>query len=140
MALNPFKCRSMGLVPIAQPPGREIRARPNRDSRGPKTKKEARMRRTGPYGAVDVLRRPAFIKTRSLLRSRKISTPRDFKRIDMVPTSSRSGTSSRITLSEVRSEAAIIGRQAFFAPLILTLPIKGTPPSTSILPKETPPP
>ena len=38
-----FKCKSIGLVPIAHPPGRETFAFPNFESKGPKTNIPARI-------------------------------------------------------------------------------------------------
>ena len=42
-ASMPFKCRSTGRLPIAQPPGKETLASPYLVSKGPNTKIEARM-------------------------------------------------------------------------------------------------
>ena len=42
----PIRCRSTGRVPMAQPPGIDTRAWPQRASSGPSTQKLARMRLT----------------------------------------------------------------------------------------------
>ncbi len=39
-------CRSIGRVPMAQPPGSDTRARPQRANSGPSTKTDARILRT----------------------------------------------------------------------------------------------
>src|SRR6185312_10130794 len=40
---RPLMCRSMGRAPMAQPPGRDTRARPMRATSGPRTRVEARI-------------------------------------------------------------------------------------------------
>jgi hypothetical protein len=45
-AFSALRCRSTGRVPMAQPPGMETRAPPQRATSGPSTQKLARMRLT----------------------------------------------------------------------------------------------
>ena len=51
IASNPLICRSTGLGPIAQPPGKDTLASPNLVIKGPKIKIEARIVFTNSYGA-----------------------------------------------------------------------------------------
>ena len=112
-ALNPFKCKSIGLVPIAHPPGIEIFVLLNLASNGPITKKEALIFLTSSYGAVSVF---------SLYST---SAPTCLNKSDITWTSLKFGTPFNVDFPFANKVAAIIGKTAFFAPSILTLPLSG---------------
>ena len=52
IASKPFKCKSIGRVPIAQPPGIATRACPNLANNGPITTIDARILLTNSNAAV----------------------------------------------------------------------------------------
>ena len=80
--------------------------------------------------------------SRTPLVESSIFSPRHLSTEQIVLTSSRAGISSRWLGVLPRIEAAMIGRTAFLAPLVFTVPIKRLPPliisfSTKFPPKNT---
>ncbi len=128
---------------MAQPPGSETRASPQRASRGPRTKTLARIFRTRSYGATV----STIARARSVIawpppdppprRSPPISTPIGVNRFAMVAMSARSGTFDKDSTPSVKMLAAMIGRAAFLAPLIGMAPESGLPPLMRILSNES---
>lgn len=113
----------MGRVPMAQPPGREILACPQRARSGPMIRNEARILRTRSYGASQLPMTVLSTKSWCFSASKSALTPSFRSTSVIVCTSSSAGTSSsRLGVSCPRSVAAMIGSTAFFAPLILTRP------------------
>src|SRR5258706_1656864 len=116
----------MGLAPIAQPPGSETFARPNRASSGPSTSTLARICFTSSYGASGLTFEPASTRTVGALTSHP--RPRKRRSAAVVSMSRSAGTlRSRLSPSE-RSVAHKIGNAAFFAPLTSTVPASLLPP------------
>src|SRR5688572_11960660 len=126
IACRPFTCWSTGRKPMAQPPGRETRARPQRASSGPRTSTEARMVFTRSYGAVGSEILVALRCT--ALAERSTSTPIRASSRAMVETSMSRGTLESASGSSVSSAAHMIGSAAFFAPEMATSPSSGRPP------------
>jgi len=104
-----------GPVPMAQPPGRETRARPQRATSGPSTRLEARMVLTNSYGASGQTICGVWSRTASPCAST----------VDPISTSSRSmvrisrtrGMRSERSARPVSSAAASAGKAEFFEPL-----------------------
>src|SRR5215813_11396998 len=132
IACKPLRCWSTGRNPMAQPPGIETRASPQRAARGPRASTEARMVFTSSYGATGLEMRAAVSSTPSF-SSIEIATPICASRLSIVVTSRRRGTLVTMSGSSVRSAAVRIGRAAFLAPEISTSPASGTPPSMTSL-------
>jgi hypothetical protein len=126
-AFMPFICRSTGLTPIIHPPGKETLALFILPKRGPNTQKEARIVETNLYSAVKLLIFFASMVTSPLENS--ACAPRERRILIIVFTSRRLGTFLIRQRSEVKRQAAKIGRAEFFAPLTVTVPFKGTAPS-----------
>src|SRR3989454_8611963 len=127
IAWRPFTCWSTGRKPIAQPPGSDTLARPQRASSGPSTSTEARMVFTSSYDAVGSL----IAAARSVScpsAGRCTSTPIWRRSLPIVETSTRLGTLLRATRWSVSSAAHMIGRAAFFAPETRTSPCSARPP------------
>ena len=122
-ALNPFKCKSIGLVPIAHPPGIEIFVLLNLASNGPITKKEALIFLTSSYGASQVF--ILLASTVSVFSLYSTSAPTCLNKSDITWTSLKFGTPFNVDFPFANKVAAIIGKTAFFAPSILTLPLSG---------------
>jgi len=125
--LRPFRCRSMGLEPISQPPGYVKRAFLNRPSTGPSMKIEERSSFASESGISQRWACAASTLTSSF--SRHIVHPSFSRMHIMFETSSRSGQSRMITGLVVRSEAANMGSIAFFAPQTRMLPPRRLPPT-----------
>src|SRR5712691_3558239 len=127
IACRPLTCWSTGRRPIAQPPGSDTLARPQRASSGPSTSTEARMVFTSSYDAVGSL----ILAARSInwpSAGRWTSTPIWRRSLPIVETSTRLGTLVRATRWSVSSAAHMIGSAAFFAPETRTSPCSGRPP------------
>ena len=128
-ASKPLRCRSMGRVPMAQPPGSEIFAWPQRARSGPMMRKDARILRTRSYGASQLPIVRASTRSWCAAASNCACTPRRQSTSVIVVTSSSAGTSSStLSVPWPRSVAAMIGSTAFFAPLIFTRPWSRRPP------------
>src|SRR5690606_30260088 len=130
MASSPRRCRSTGRLPIAQPPGKDTRARPKRATIGPSTSTDARMVLTSSYGAVNSLMVLACTSTLSF-SSITTSTPMLRSNAIMVVMSLRCGTLRTVIGQSDSSVAARIGSAEFFAPEIRISPWSGTPPRIS---------
>ena len=122
-ALNPFKCRSIGLVPIEHPPGIDIFVWLNLASNGPITKNDALIFLTSSYGASQVVK--LLASTVNVLSLYSTSAPRCLIKSEITCTSVKSGTSCKTDFPFTNNVAAIIGNTAFFAPSILTFPLSG---------------
>ena len=129
-----FRCRSTGLAPIAHPPGRDTDACLFLARSGPRTRMLALIFLTRSYSAIDL---PVFKYFKVILFSLALlvstSTSSDVKTFDIVLISSRLGTFERLIFWSVKIEAAIIGKHAFFEPLIDIVPDRGWPPFIIIL-------
>src|SRR5262245_675534 len=112
---------------MAQPPGSDTRASPQRATSGPSTRIDARIVFTRSYGAVGSERRAARSDSPSLSSS-DTSTPICESSLTMVLTSRRCGTFESVTSSSVSSAAHMSGSAAFFAPETRISPDRGTPP------------
>src|SRR5256885_4217307 len=127
MACRPFTCWSTGRWPMAQPPGSETRARPQRARSGPSTSTEARIVLTRSYGAVgSPMPRACSIRRPPL--GCAASTPIWRRSRAIVRTSMSCGTLARRSGSALRSAAHMIGNAAFFAAETRTSPSSGRPP------------
>src|SRR5512138_3451798 len=121
---------------MAHPPGWDTLARPNRATKGPRTSTLARIVLTRSYGASHPR---ALVESRRRTPSPSQLTPRWERRAHIVRTSLNAGTFSRTNSPGTRSEAAISGKAAFFAPLTATSPRRGTPPSMRMRSAKGPP-
>src|SRR5437764_1466543 len=127
IACRPLTCWATGRKPMAQPPGSDTLALPQRASSGPRTRTEARIVFTSSYGAVgsEMLR---ACRTTCPSLPRSTSTPMRASSFAMVETSIRRGTRRSASGCEVSSAAHMIGSAAFFAPEMRTSPCSGPPP------------
>ena len=128
-AAKPFRCRSTGLEPMAQPPGSDIFTWPHLASSGPATRKDARILLTSSYGAVVLRSELQLITSRVLSSENSVEAPSESTSSHIIFTSFRYGTSSMTHLPSASRDAAIIGSTEFFAPLMRTLPFSGLAPS-----------
>src|SRR5215813_3369258 len=116
-----------GRAPMAQPPGREMSALPNRATSGPSTRMEARIVFTSSYGAKHSF--SVEPSTSMRMRSSMVTVaPMRPSNSTVVVTSLRCGTFATTTGSSASSAPARIGSVAFFAPEMRTSPSSGTPP------------
>ena len=123
-ASRPLRCRSIGLEPIAHPPGCGILALPLRASSGPMTRMDARILLTSS-NCASVERMSFVVTARTFSSNSSISAPKEV-RISFIKLTSRSlGTSRMTQVSSAKSAAAMSGSTAFFAPLITTSPLSG---------------
>src|SRR5690554_2173371 len=107
-------CWSTGRAPMAQPPGSDTRASPQRATSGPSTRIDARMVLTSSYGATGSVISAASSVTVS--PSRRVCTPMLPSRRSRVSMSFSRGTLVRTSGSRVSSAAHRIGKAAFLAP------------------------
>src|SRR3990172_782692 len=128
IACRPLTCWSTGRWPIAQPPGSETFARPQRASSGPSTSTEARMVFTSSYGAVGSFTSAAR-STMAPSAGRSTATPICERSLAIVETSISRGTLPSASGWSVSSAAHMIGRAEFFAPETRTSPSSGRPPA-----------
>src|SRR5262245_257611 len=126
IASSPFTCWSTGRAPIAQPPGSETLAWPQRASSGPSTSTDARMVFTSSYAAVGSLM--AFACSTMPPSARSTPTPIWPSSFAMVDTSRSRGRLERRSGRSVSSAAHMIGSAAFFAPEMRISPLSGRPP------------
>src|SRR6185503_1148840 len=119
-------CWSTGRSPIAQPPGSDTRASPQRASSGPSARIDARMVFTISYGASG----QSILAAESVspLGSPSACTPICASSERIVRTSLSFGTFVSTSGSEVSSAAHRMGSAAFLAPETRTSPCSGTPP------------
>ena len=107
-------CRSMGRDPRAQPPGQQASARPDRASRDPRKRTEARICPIRRSGTAQPCRQ--VVSTRTVRPSRVTRQPR-LVRISSAPAVSVRSGQLCMTLSPSASKAAArMGRALFFAP------------------------
>src|SRR5438034_3476780 len=126
IACRPFTCWSTGRSPIAQPPGSETFARPQRARSGPRTRTDARIVFTRSYAAVGF---DKFFESRIRpFAERSTSTPICAMSFAMVAMSIRRGMLLRVSGLAVSSAAHMIGSAAFLAPETATSPSSGRPP------------
>ena len=121
---------SIGRDPIAQPPGRETRARPQRAASGPSTRLDARMVLTSSYGATGS--RLPLARMEYELGRGSTSAPTLASRLAIVRMSTTFGMRPKITGPSVSRLAAKAGSAAFLAPLISMRPLSGRPPAIRI--------
>ncbi len=126
-ASNPARCKSIGRVPIAQPPGKETFALPKRASSGPSARTDARIVFTSSYGASKSATCAAVILC-VLSSGVRTVAPISSSRRRCVMMSRTYGMLWSVTVSGVSSAAAMQGSAEFLAPLIETLPWSGRPP------------
>ena len=119
-------CISIGLAPSSHPPGRYNRAFPSRDKSAPEKSTDVLIAEQSLSGTLYDLRSSVF-KTRSR-PSRRALPPSVFIISDIFITSEISGQFFMTVSSLVKSEAAIIGKTAFFAPEAVNFPDSGLPP------------
>ena len=133
MASIPLRWRSIGREPIAHPPGIATLARPKRASNGPNTTIEARILDTYLKGASY---ESCLVASKIIvLFTSSIPTSTFKKRITLfiVYTSDKTGTLYRVVRpSSGMMHAAKIGKTAFLAPSISTVPTRRFPPRTII--------
>ena len=113
---KPAKCVSRRRWPIWSPPGGGSDARPTRARSGPAKRKLVRIFAASAESIFAVLTLGVAIVTVPAFRSRATFAPKDFAASSIAATSAMSGTLRSVTVSEVKSEAAIIGRAAFLFP------------------------
>ena len=125
--INPSMCRLTGRDPMAQPPGSETTALPNRASMGPRTRMDARIDFTSSYGANSsrIVEQSTSMFIRSSTTS---STPIRPRSSMVVVMSCRCGMLPTLTGESASRVAASIGSAAFFAPEIRISPWSGMPP------------
>ena len=128
---RPFRCRSIGRAPMAQPPGKLSTARPKRARSGPIMSTEARIFLIYSTGACTLSTGAPSTSIR--LPSNVMSAPSDSNTSLMISTSAKRGTSSSTQRPWDSNVATMIGRTAFFAPLMRTSPLSLRPPVTMIL-------
>ncbi len=120
-----FPTVSMGLGPIAHPPGYDTLTRPSLPSSGPMRKMEERISRIRLSGTSCRSRSRASTRRQDLPSGPaclETDAPRRRSMSDMTWTSFRLGASIILHGPPPRTAAAMIGSTAFFAPLILTRP------------------
>src|SRR5687768_5407249 len=127
MACSPLTCWSTGRCPIAQPPGSDTLARPQRASSGPSTSTEARMVLTSSYGAVGSLIERACRRMPPSAAG-CTSTPIWASSLAMVATSISRGTPASCSGLALSNAAHMIGRAAFLAPDTRASPRSSRPP------------
>src|SRR5690242_2516430 len=116
----------MGRAPMAQPPGSETRARPERATSGPRTRLEARMVLTSSYGASG--QTMFSVRSRTVSSSTSTLVPISTRSRSMVRMSRTRGTRCSVTGSAVSSVAANAGSAEFFEPLVGISPRSAAPP------------
>ena len=127
----------MGLEPMGQPPGRQIRALPIRERSGAARKNEPRNLLTDSYGAQKVLHFEKSIETQLL---EKLHFPPRFSKIAIICfVSVRLGILYKVETPSVRIVEAKMGRAAFFEPEHSTVPVSGPDFFTIILGISYPP-
>src|SRR4029079_4681850 len=119
-------CWSTGRRPIAQPPGSDTRASPQRASNGPSARIDARIVFTISYGASG--QSIVAAESVSAPSSPSARTPIGASSERIVRTSLSFGTFVSTRGSEVSSAAQRIGKAAFLAPETRTSPCSGVPP------------
>ncbi|SCU51576.1 Uncharacterised protein [Staphylococcus aureus] len=133
-------CCSIGLLPIAQPPGNATIACPSLANRGPITKILARILLTYSYGASSFR---VFVASTTTAFSSFLYVTSAFKVVNtlfIVSTSLKAGTLTNLLgLSEANKDAVNIGNTAFLAPSTLTSPVNLFPPLITILSIVNPP-
>jgi len=125
---RPRRWMSTGRSPIAHPPGIETSACPQRARRGPSMQMLALILRTISYSPTGLSITEVSMSTSPFSR---VSTdaPREESRVLRTLMSARSGTSWIVDFPGARIVAAIIGRAAFFEPLMRMSPESLTGPS-----------
>src|SRR5580658_8080423 len=116
----------MGREPMAQPPGAETRARPERATSGPSTRLEARIVFTSSYGASGLTMFGVCSRTASSSSSN--CAPISTSSRSMVRISRTRGMRRSVTGSSVSSEAASAGSAEFLEPLLAISPLRSVPP------------
>src|SRR5947209_8675540 len=113
---------------MTSPPGGGILARPNRASRGPASRKEARIRSASPRSTCWLSTVEGSMRT-SPGPVHVTRAPRTSRSRHMASTSLIRGTLRRTTSSSVSRQAARIGSAPFLLPAGVIVPDSGTPPS-----------
>src|SRR3712207_4461332 len=121
-AINPFKCRSIGLVPILHPPGNDILNLPNLANIGPINKNDALNFLTKSLHGSQSQILDVSIITLLFSLSTSTSADKELNTLFITNTSSSIGALIISHLSELSILAAIIGNTEFLAELILTWP------------------
>ena len=120
---------SIGLVPIAHPPGNETLAWPNLASKGPSTNIPARIVFTKLYEANFLFCFELLIVSIFLLYF--VTEPNDCNKFIIVSISFTIGKLLKWIFLLLNKVAAKIGKEAFFEPEILICPLSLFAPKTS---------
>ena len=137
MRERPSRCRSMGRAPIRQPPGSTVSARPILDSRGAANRMEARIRIASASGRRQQPTVPLTVRScpcQATVRPTPCKSPME------ASTSLSRGTARSRTGPSHKIDAASSGSTLFFAAGTRTVPYKGCPPDTVIVPVMKRPP
>ena len=110
----------MGLEPMGQPPGREMRAFPIRASKGAAKRKDPRNLLMDSYGVTQLLQSE---KSTIIFPWEKVQLPPSSVSTDSIFVMSvRLGILYNVVFPQVKIVAARIGRAAFFEPDAFTSP------------------
>ena len=126
------RCRSMGRLPITQPPGYSITMLPQRASKAPRRHREERIPVMASAGISRVVILPVPMQTPS--PSQRTCPPRLCSSLSIRYTSEILGQSLRKLSPSAKIVAARMGNAAFLDPCIFTLPWRRTPPRIWISP------
>ena len=125
-ARSASRCRSTGRGPSSQPPGMDSRASPKRARIAPRKITDERSSRMSVCGMKLRLMPRESMQTTS--PSRSAVQPRCRRMRSVVSTSRSSGTLNSSVSQPVSTDAAMIGKTAFFAPCTDVLPVSVFPP------------
>src|SRR5436190_708237 len=114
---------------MTSPAGGGITTWPKRASRGPASRKDARMRSDASRSTIASGLMSAAHRRSSLSPRHSVWTPRPRSRASMNSTSRIRGTLRSRTSSFVRIDAARMGSAPFLLPAAVIVPDSGTPPS-----------
>ena len=120
------RCRSTGRGPSSQPPGSERLASPQRARIAPRKMTDERSSRMSVCGTSQ--RQMSRLSIYTCVPVRSAVQPRCRRMRSVASTSRRSGTPSSSVSAPVATEAAIMGKTAFFAPCTLIAPSSLLPP------------
>src|SRR5438552_1594498 len=121
-------CGSRRRRPITSPPGGGTVTPPSRESNGPASRNEARIRLQSSSSSSCLMISAACTRI-SFAPIQSTSAPMSASSSTIVSTSRMCGTFRSVTGSVVSRQAARIGSAPFLFPATFTLPESGTPPS-----------
>ena len=126
------RCKSIGRLPIAQPPGYAILPAPLLPSIAPRKRMEERIFRTAsPQSAAACISRLSITAVRSVSVTEQPSSLRISK---VCETSRICGRFSRTTSSAASTHAARMGKAAFLLPAPQILPLSASRPAPDMSP------